>query len=131
MAILENLFMKNFKMTTPQKFCTSKISQIIVRLQNTGIYRIYNPKALAVMPKRSEGATKGLRVISFVVPCVLKSNFLYHRHVAVPLAAAVTTNHCENVAVISSNNGLLYLMRSGQCHLFYIALEAGIYCENK
>ena len=49
---------------------------MIVRLQNTGIYGIYNPKALAVAPERSEGATKGLRVINFVVPCVLKSNFL-------------------------------------------------------
>ena len=49
---------------------------MIVTLQNTGIYRIYNPKALAVAPKRSEGATKGLRVINFIVPCVLKSNFL-------------------------------------------------------
>ena len=64
-------------------------------------------------PEQSEGATKGLRVINFVVPCVLKSNFLDHRHVLVHLAAAVTTKHCENVAVISSNNGLLYLMRTG------------------
>ena len=82
-------------------------------------------------PERSEGATKGLRVINFVVPCVLKSND--HRHVLVPLAAAVTAKHCENVAIISSNNGLLYLMRAGSqryvwsCHLFYIALGAGIY----
>ena len=50
-------------------------SYIIVRLQNTGIYGIYNPKALAVAPERSKGATKGLRVINFVAPCVLKSNF--------------------------------------------------------
>ena len=49
-----------------------------------------------------------LRVINFVVPCVLKSNFLDHRHVLVPLAAAVTTKHRENVAVISSNKSLLY-----------------------
>ena len=47
------------------------------------------------------------------------------------------SKHCENVAVISSNNGLLYLMCTGSQryawsrHLFYIALEAGIYCENK
>ena len=27
-------------------------------------------------PEQSEGATKGLRVINHVVPCVLKSNFL-------------------------------------------------------
>ena len=48
----------------------------MVRLQNTGIYGIYNPKALAVPA------------------CVLKSNFL---HVLVPLVAAVTTKHRENV----------------------------------
>ena len=36
--------------------------------------------------ERSEGATKGLRVINFVVPCVLKS-----------------TKQRENVAVISSS----------------------------
>ena len=41
-----------------------------VRLWNTGIYGIYNLKALAVAPERSEGATKGLRVINFVVLCV-------------------------------------------------------------
>ena len=51
-------------------------------------------------PEQSEGATKGLRVINFAVPCVLKSNFLDHRHVLVPFAAAVTTKHGENVAVI-------------------------------
>ena len=68
-------------------------------------------------PKQSEGATKSLRVINFIVPCVLKSNFLDHRHVLVPLAAAVITKHCENVVVISSNNSLLYLMRTGsQCY---------------
>ena len=38
---------------------------IIVRLQNTGIYEIYNPKALVVVLERSEGATKGLRVINY------------------------------------------------------------------
>ena len=53
-------------------------------------------------PEQSEGATKGLKVINFGVPSVLKSNFLGHRHVLVPLAAAVTTKHHENVAVISS-----------------------------
>ena len=43
----------------------------------------------------------------------------------------------ENVAVISSNNSLLYLLRTDSQHyawsrhLFCIALEAGIYCENK
>ena len=45
--------------------------------------------------------------------------------------------HRENVAVISSNNSLLYLKRTGSqryawsCHFFCITLEAGIYCENK
>ena len=33
--------------------------------------------------------------------------------VLVTLAAAVTTKHWENVAVISSYNSLLYLMRTG------------------
>ena len=31
-------------------------------------------RPLAVAPERSEGATKGLRVINYVVPCVLMSN---------------------------------------------------------
>ena len=52
---------------------------IIARIQNTGTYRIYNPKALGLGTKQSEGATKGLRVISSVDPCVLKSNFLDYR----------------------------------------------------
>ena len=64
-------------------------------------------------PEQSEGATKGLRVLNFVVPCVLKSNFLDHRHVLVPVAAAVTAKHRENVAVISRNNNLLYLTPTG------------------
>ena len=38
--------------------------------------------------------------IIFIVPSVLKSNFLGHRHVLVPVAAAVTTKHRVNVAVI-------------------------------
>ena len=42
----------------------------------------------------------------------LSLTFLGHTHVLVPLAAAVTTKHRENVAVISSNNSLLYLMRT-------------------
>ena len=29
-----------------------------------------------MVPEQSEGATKGLRVLNFIVPCVLKSNFL-------------------------------------------------------
>ena len=51
-------------------------------------------------PEQSEDTTKGPRVINFVVPCVSKSNFLDYRHVLVTLAAAVTTKHCKNVAVI-------------------------------
>ena len=31
--------------------------------------------SMAVVPERSEGATKGLRIINPVDPCVLKSNF--------------------------------------------------------
>ena len=42
-------------------------------------------------PKRSEGATKGLRVINYVVPCVLKSNFLDPYIVLVPLQLLVTS----------------------------------------
>ena len=64
-------------------------------------------------PEQSKGATKGLRVLNFVVPCVLKLTFLDHRHILVPVAAAVTTKHCENVAVISRINNLLYLMPTG------------------
>ena len=64
-------------------------------------------------PERSEVATKDLRAINFIVPCVLKPNFLDHRHVLVPVAAAVTAKHCENVEVISRNNNLLYLMPIG------------------
>ena len=59
-----------------------------------------------------------------LVPCVLKLNFLDHRHVLVPLAAAVTTKYPENVAIISSNNNLLYSFCTScyalSCHLFYI-----------
>ena len=47
--------------------------------------------------------TKGLRVINFVVSCVLKSNIFN-------CAAAVTTKHRENVTIISSNNSLLALV---------------------
>ena len=40
-------------------------------------------------PKRSEGATKGLRVINSVDPCVLKSNC---RLAIVPLQLPVTSS---------------------------------------
>ena len=45
----------------------------------------------AVVPERSKGTTKGLRVINSVDPCVLKSNFLDYRLVLVPLQFPVTS----------------------------------------
>ena len=71
---------------------------IIVRPQNTGIYKIYNliMKALGCAPK-------GLRVINSVDPCILKSNLLDYRLVIVPLQLPVTSRQQENVAAISSN----------------------------
>ena len=47
-------------------------------------------------PERREGATKGLRVINSVDPCVLKSNFLDYI-VIVPLQLLVTTKQREYV----------------------------------
>ena len=47
---------------------------IIVRLQNIGIYGIYNSKALVVALEQSEGATKGLRVINYI-PSSLRFEF--------------------------------------------------------
>ena len=54
-------------------------------------------------PERSKGATKGLRVINSVDPCVLKSNFLDYRLVIVPLQLPVTSIQRENIAAISTN----------------------------
>ena len=54
-------------------------------------------------PEQSEGATKGLRVINSVDPCLLKSNFLDYRLVVVPLQLPLTSRQQENIAVISSN----------------------------
>ena len=54
-------------------------------------------------PQRSEGATKGLRVLNYVVSCVLMSNFLDPYIVLVPWQLLVTRKQRENVAVISSN----------------------------
>ena len=51
----------------------SACAYIIVRLQNTGIYRIYNPKALSC-GAQAKHATKGLKVIKSIDPFVLKSN---------------------------------------------------------
>ena len=59
-------------------------------------------------PEQSVGTPKGLRVKNLIVSCVLKSNFLDHRHVLVPVAAAVTMKHRENVAVIRSNNSFIF-----------------------
>ena len=42
-------------------------------------------------PERSECATKGLRIVNSVDPCVLKSNFLNYRLVIVPLQLPVTS----------------------------------------
>ena len=42
-----------------------------------------------MVPKQSEGATKGLKVINSVDPCVLKSNFLNYRLLIVPLQLPV------------------------------------------
>ena len=49
-------------------------------------------------PERSEGATKGLRVINSVDPCVLKSNFLDYRLVIVPLQLPVTTRQGASIS---------------------------------
>ena len=45
--------------------------------------------------EQSEGATKDLRVINSVDPCVLKSNSLDHRLVIVPLQLPVTSKQRE------------------------------------
>ena len=44
---------------------------IIVRLQNTGLCKICTQTQWAELPKQSNSATKGLRVINSIVPCVL------------------------------------------------------------
>ena len=55
-------------------------------------------------PERSEGTTKGLRVIISVVSCALKSTFFrLYKHVLAPFAIVVTTKHHENVVVIGSH----------------------------
>ena len=48
-------------------------------------------------PERSEGTTKGLRVINSVDPCVL---FLDYRLVIVPLQLPVKSRQLENVAAV-------------------------------
>ena len=53
-------------------------------------------------PERSEGATKGLRVLNYVVR-VLMSNFFRPLHSSCTLAAGCNKKTRENVAVISSN----------------------------
>ena len=64
----------------------------------------FTPKGPSRGTRAKLSATKDQRVINFAVPCVLKSNFLDYSHVYVSLAAAVTTKHLVNVAVISSSN---------------------------
>ena len=54
-------------------------------------------------PEQSKGATKGLRVVNSVDPCVLKYNFLDYRLLIEPLQLPVTSRQQENVATISSN----------------------------
>ena len=43
-------------------------------------------------PERSEGATKDLRVINYIVQCVWRFNFLDSYIVLVPLQLLVTRN---------------------------------------
>ena len=53
----------------------------------------------AVAPEQSEGATKGLRVINYVVPCVLKSNLFRPYKSYCTFAAACnnkTTGKCSS-----------------------------------
>ena len=58
-----------------------------------------------------------------------------NRHVLVPFTAAVTTKHCENVAIISSNSNVLYLMPTGSLRILYhhrdrdLLRKQGIYGE--
>ena len=54
-------------------------------------------------PKQREDATKGLRIVNSVDPCVLKYNFLDYRLVIVYLQLHVTSRQQENVAANSSN----------------------------
>ena len=56
-----------------------------------------------MVPERSEGASKGLRVINSVDPSLLKYNILDYRLVIVPLQLPITSIQRENVAAISSN----------------------------
>ena len=74
----------------------------VIRLQNTGIYRIYNSKPLScgALASLRSGTTKDLKIINSIVPCVLNSNF-YHRHVLAPFASAVTAKHPESTVVIT------------------------------
>ena len=56
-----------------------------------------------MVPEQSKSATKGLRVINSVNPCVLKYNVLDYRLVIVLLQVPVISRQYENVATISSN----------------------------
>ena len=57
-----------------------------------------------MVPKLSEGATKGLRVIKYIDPYVLKPNFLDYRLVIIPLQLPVTSIQQENVVVTTPGN---------------------------
>ena len=54
-------------------------------------------------PERREGATKGLRVINYVVLCVLMSNFLRPLHCSCTFAAACSKKTMRKCSSISSN----------------------------
>ena len=62
----------------------------------------------AVAPKRSEGATKGLRVINYVETLL---------DPIVPLQLHVTTKQRENVAVISNSIDSLVIISFFNAHL--------------
>ena len=49
------------------------------------------PWAVAPEPERGKGATKGLRVINYIVPCVLKSN-LFRPYMSYCTFAAACNN---------------------------------------
>ena len=87
----------------------------MARLQNTGVYGIKSPKALTVVPSLRSGAAKGLRALhtyhSFL--CFEGQVFKTIDMLLHLLALLLLQKHCENVAVISSNSNLIYLMPIG------------------
>ena len=77
-------------------------------------------------PERSEGATKGLRVLNYVVPCVLMSNFFRPLHSSCTLAAACNNKTRENVAVISSNSDTIFQYLGQSKYLLICKHEKGL-----